>query len=74
MAFSPPFLSPFPPPTSGTETYEDRALPTSQIVTKLYATEITIPLTTEAANALSQGEALGAVAASIPRPPPALTL
>lgn len=61
-----PFLSPFPPPTSGTETYEDGALPTSQFVTELYGTEITIPLTTEAVNELPQGEALGAVAAPTP--------
>lgn len=54
---------PFPPPTSGTETYEDGTLPASQFVTKFYGSEIAIPLTTEAVNALLQGEALGSVAA-----------
>lgn len=69
----PPLLSPIPSPTSGTETYGDGALATSQFVTKLYGTEITIPITTETVNALPQGEALEAVSVSAPGPPPALT-
>lgn len=67
---SPFSLSLFPPPSSGTETYGNGALPASQFATKLYGTEITAPLTTEAVNALLQGKALGAVAVSTPEPIP----
>lgn len=46
------------------------ALAAFQFATKLYGTEITAPLTTEAVNALLQGKALGAVEVSTPGPIP----
>ena len=74
MAFSPSFHFSLSPLTSGTETSGGGALSTSQFITKLFGTEVTISLTTEVVNALPHGEALGAVAASAAGPPPALTL
>ena len=74
MAFSPSFHFSLSPLTSGTETSGGGALSTSQFITKLYGTEVTISLTTEVVNALPHGEALGALAASAAGPPPALTL
>lgn len=74
MAFSPSFHFSPSPLTSGTETSGGGAPSTSQFITKLYGTEVTISLTTEVINALPHGEALGAVAASAAGPPPALTL
>jgi len=67
---SPFSLSLFPPPSSGTETCGDGVLPASQFATKLYGTEITAPLTTEAVYALLQGKALGAVAVATLGPTP----